>query len=113
ITFKLTKPAVGQVFYNANTTYTIVLNKGQTYSIRANGINGSDHLSGSEITSDKPIAVTQKDDSIQATWDYGADIVGDQLVPTNVVGTEYIVVRGFLGTGLGNPPFDKNEIFIV
>lgn len=114
IKFKLTKPGIsGGINYAAGTTYTIVLNKGETYSVKAAGTQGADHLSGSEITSDKPIAITQKDDSVTAPWNNAIDIIGDQLVPVNVVGTEYYVVRGFLGTGSGNPPFDKNEVFIV
>ncbi|MFT6148543.1 MAG: gliding motility-associated-like protein [Saprospiraceae bacterium] len=52
-------------------------------------------LAGSKITSNKPIAVTHSDDSL---FNNGArDLIGDQIVPVNILGTEYIAVKG-LGT---------------
>jgi gliding motility-associated-like protein len=78
----------------AGIPYKIVLNKGQTYSGKCASQLGPLHLSGTLIVSDKPIAVTIKDDSLfQGT---GYDLAGDQLVPVNVVGTDYIVVKGSL-----------------
>lgn len=49
---------------------------------------------GSIITSDKPIAVTYSDDSVAFTS--CRDLLSDQLIPTNIIGTEYIAERGFL-----------------
>ena len=78
--------------------FTITLNKGQTYSCAWTGNNyqqPSTHPFGSAVTSDKPIAISIKDDS-----DHGVsgcyDLLGDQIVPVNIVGDEYIVVRGQL-----------------
>jgi gliding motility-associated-like protein len=96
-------PTQNIVGHSAGIPFTIVLNKGQTYSAQAIGRNPGDHLSGSLITSDQPIAVTIKDDS--ARQNYALDLIGDQLVPVNVVGTDYIVVRGSLR--------DTNELSLI
>ncbi|MDX2247941.1 MAG: gliding motility-associated C-terminal domain-containing protein [Bacteroidia bacterium] len=85
-------PAQAIVGHAANTTFTIVLNRGETYSARATGTSGYSHLAGSKIVSDKPIAVTSADDSI--VIGFGWDLIGDQLVPESVIGKEYIVVKG-------------------
>ena len=80
----------------ALTSYTIVLNKGQTYSGSVTSTNGSDNPAGTAIVSDKPIAVSIKDDSV---WPQPAgckDLNGDQIVPVNIVGTDYIVQKGGL-----------------
>jgi hypothetical protein len=60
-----------------------------------------DRLSGVKITSNKEIAVTKKDDSITHRcidhWTGGCyDLVGDQLVPVDVLGYEYIAMKGNL-----------------
>ncbi len=75
----------------------INLKKGQTYSIRALDVAAGPHLGGTIITSNKPIAVTYKDDSLLCT---GWDDIGDQIIPSSLCGTEYICMKGnFIGTG--------------
>jgi gliding motility-associated-like protein len=91
ITITPKKDIVG---HNANTPFTIILNKGQTYSAEATSTSATRHLQGSYISSDNPVAVTLKDDLVQVSS--CADLIGDQAVPTNVLGTEYIVTKGFL-----------------
>ncbi|MCA1763163.1 MAG: gliding motility-associated C-terminal domain-containing protein [Flavobacteriales bacterium] len=79
-------------------SFVITLNEGQTYSASVTSTNGSDNPSGSSIISDKPIAVSVKDDSV---WPQPAgckDLIGDQLVPVDIVGNEYIVNKGGLTT---------------
>lgn len=73
-------------------TFTIVLNKGQTYAVIGSSTAASLHLGGSEIKSSKPICVTIYDDSIFV----GAslDLAGDQIVPIFNTGSEFIIVRG-------------------
>lgn len=70
---------------------TIILNRGQTYAIEANSPLGINHLYNTRITSDKPIAVNATDDSV---WTGGAswDLVGDQIVPVNLLGTDYLAL---------------------
>ncbi|MCX6181433.1 MAG: IgGFc-binding protein [Bacteroidetes bacterium] len=85
-------PTQNVVGHAAGVPYTITLNSGQTYSGRAAGFLAAEHLSGTKITSNKAIAVTIKDDSVRQNW--ALDLVGDQLVPVSVLGSDYIVVKG-------------------
>lgn len=95
ITVELSNPADGIV----GSTHTFTLNAGQTYSIRASGLTGATNLGGSHITSDKPIAITVKDDSIErvdaSQNGYVYDLAGDQIIPTALGGLEYIVKEGY------------------
>ena len=71
---------------------TILLNRGQTYSVRAEGALSTQHPVGTHIKSNKRIAVTIKDDSVYQGTSY--DLIGDQLIPVNVLGKEYILSSG-------------------
>ncbi len=70
-------------------TFTVKLNKGQTYSMQAKGFKTNNNLAGTEITSNKPIAVTVSDDSF-----YFLEHTGDQLLPVHLLGTRYAAIRG-------------------
>jgi hypothetical protein len=106
--------------HNANASFTITLNQGETYSARALGYLGSQHLGGSIITSDKDIAVTLNDDSGGNTQMGSCrDLMGDQLIPVRMLGSEYIVIRGFLGTDNDQPdriyitaPYNNTAIYL-
>ena len=88
------KPIVGHA---QNITFTITLDAGETWSGRATSTSAGQHPYGSMVNSDKPIAITISDDSLQGT-PYGgcADLFGDQIVPAEIVGTEYIAIKGNL-----------------
>jgi hypothetical protein len=108
-------PSVPVVGHAAGVPYDIILNTGQTYSMSAISTLAADHPAGSHITSNKPIALTLKDDSVSNGG--CSDIMGDQLIPTDLIGTEYIVMKGFLSAGAGEAIFvlateDNTEIFI-
>lgn len=90
IVFELTNPALDELSKNI----TITLNKGQTYSLRCNSSLGIFRFSGSKITSNKPIAVTIKDDSIYQNGFNSRDLVGDQIIPIDYIGIEYILFKG-------------------
>jgi hypothetical protein len=96
-------PSKNIVGHAANSTFNILLNKGQTYAAIASSELAAQHLQGSHVTSNKPIAITLSDDEL-AGVPYGgcADLGGDQTVPTNIIGMEYIAIKGGL-----NSPFDK------
>lgn len=89
-------------------SYTFKLKKGQTISLQAANQSASKHLGGTIVkaTSGK-IAVQWKDDSLHGQKspstlsDEGGcyDAIGDQLVPVELAGKEYIVMRGHLGEG--------------
>lgn len=96
-------------FYPANVPYKIILNKGQTYCVRANGTTAAAHLGGTKVTSNQPIAITVSDDSMAADPHGGCrDINGDQIVPVDIIGKEYI----FMSTGgaLLNDGMDRGFI---
>ncbi|TAF33306.1 MAG: T9SS C-terminal target domain-containing protein [Cytophagales bacterium] len=83
----------------AGVPFSITLNRGQTYSLSHEQPNGADIAAGTLITSDKPVAVTLAHDSLHSGLDGCYDLAGDQLVPTNIVGKDYLIVRGFLSVG--------------
>jgi len=103
VTITPQKPITG---HPPNVTFNITLDEGQTWSGRATSVNADQHPSGTTVTANKPIAITMSDDSVNGT-PYGgcADIMGDQIVPVNIVGTEYIAIKGNL-----NGP---DKVFIV
>ncbi len=74
--------------------WTITLNKGQAYSVRAKYCSARAHLTGLHITSTKKIAVIINDDSTRQLGPSCRDINGDQLVPTSIIGSEYVVMTG-------------------
>lgn len=80
----------------ANTPITIILNRGQTYSVRNASQLAKNSLSGSYVLSDKPIAVTIKDDSVLDKSGSSYDLIGDQLIPVRMLGTQYITGGAYL-----------------
>ncbi|MCW8898228.1 MAG: PKD domain-containing protein [Flavobacteriales bacterium] len=79
-------------------SYSITLNRGQTYSGAVTGGVGADNPAGTAIVSDQPIAVSIKDDSVNPAPAGCRDLNGDQIVPVDIVGNEYIVTKGGLTT---------------
>ncbi|MES2627787.1 MAG: T9SS type B sorting domain-containing protein [Bacteroidota bacterium] len=90
-------PSTGVVGHARNVPYTILLNKGQTYSIRDSlRTKNTGNMSGTLITSDKKISVTIKDDGVEVPGllqSYN-DVVGDQLMSFENVGRQYIAIKG-------------------
>ena len=105
-----TEPLEG---FEGDSIITIRLNKGETFSLKKPGLLANNNPVGTLVESSKPIAITIKDDSL---INGGCrDLVGDQLIPAEVAGQEYIVVKGFLN----EPEFffvtateDNTEIFM-
>ena len=88
-------------------TFTIQLNKGQTYAVIGTSTAAYLHLGGSEIKANKPICITIYDDSIYV----GAslDLAGDQIVPVINTGSEFIIVRGALNA----PSYNNSDFFFI
>lgn len=82
--------------FMAGDEFSINLNKGQTYFVKVSNNIGNESLSGTTITSNKNIAVTVHEDSLSGSYGGCADLVGDQLIPTELLGQEYIAVKGYL-----------------
>ncbi|MEI6142218.1 MAG: gliding motility-associated C-terminal domain-containing protein [Mariniphaga sp.] len=89
-------PSKDIVGHAAGIPFQITLNEGECYSAQATSQSGVNHLSGSKVTSDKPLAITISDDLVSPSWGSCADLMGDQIVPVNMIGTDYIGVKGFL-----------------
>ncbi|MGF2411356.1 MAG: gliding motility-associated C-terminal domain-containing protein [Ferruginibacter sp.] len=102
-------PAKDIIGHIAGTLFTVMLNKGQTFSSTAVSQFATDHLMGSIVTATKKIAVTIKDD-LMASSAYGtcADLGGDQIIPVTLLGTKYIPIKGYL-----NAPYDKVFVLAV
>lgn len=126
-------PRCNVVGHPANVTYSIMLPAaGSCYNIENSVMDTylpGKNLSGTIIVADKPIAVTVADDSInnvhsspaepgKSSWGgMGCyDLIGDQIVPVDVVGKDYIINRGQLfrenQLGAGHPGM-KESAFIV
>ncbi|MEI7660963.1 MAG: IgGFc-binding protein, partial [Bacteroidota bacterium] len=95
-------PRKSIVGHTGGVQFTVVLNKGQVYSAQATGQLGTDHLMGSVVTSDNPVAITVKDDSDRYTGLDCYDLTGDQIVPENIIGNQYIVVRGSTSSAIND-----------
>ena len=96
-------PSSDIIGHSAGIQFSVLLNRGQTWSGRAVSGDSSAHLGGTFVLSDKPIAVTVSDDEINAppVNPYSEDLAGDQLIPKGVCGTEYIDAA----IGGGYPPW--------
>ena len=91
---------------NAFQSFTITLNEGQTYSASVTDANNpQNNPTGSIVISDKDIAISIKDDSVQPTGAGCRDVQGDQIVPVEIIGNEYIVIRGGLNTTINEWAF--------
>lgn len=88
-------------------TFSIILNKGQTYAVIGNGTLAIAHLGGSEVISNKPICISIFDDSIYVG--ISLDLAGDQIVPILNTGFEFIIVRGALSA----PSYTNTDFFYV
>ncbi|MCC5946782.1 MAG: hypothetical protein JJT94_17755, partial [Bernardetiaceae bacterium] len=86
----------------AGVPFTVILNRGEVYCAATSQPQSGDAApngfpAGSIVTSDKPVAITLYHDSIRSGQGGCHDLAGDQLVPDNIVGIEYIIMRGQLG----------------
>ena len=99
-------PSQNLVGHPAGIPFQITLPEaGSTYSARAASTDADAHPVGTTVTADKPVAVTVHDDSANSSFFGGCyDLMGDQLVPDELLGTEHIVVAGFLS------PHDRLQI---
>ncbi len=108
-------PKYAMIGHPAGVPFTIVLNKGQTYSCRTINVSAAQNPMGSTVVSDKPIAITINDDSIINVTGGCRDLIGDQIFPLDHTGKEFVLVRGFINGGdriFVTAPEDNTEISI-
>ncbi len=96
-------------------SFTITLNRGQNYALRAESQDNALRPAGTLITSSKPIAVTINDDSMFEGLNW--DSAGDQIIPANVVGNEYIAIKASPVTRIIDRIYicaveDNTEVFV-
>jgi gliding motility-associated-like protein len=90
-------PKCNVVGHLANVTYSVLLpSPGSAYTIenasQLTSVSGN-NLSGTIIVANKNIAVTVADDSVAGVTGC-FDLMGDQIVPVDIVGKDYIVIKG-------------------
>ena len=90
VTITPSQPVIHDDGSSSTIPITVVLNRGETYAVKASTTVAAAHLIGTCVRADKPIAVTTSDDSVAAGS--GQDAVGEQLVPVDMAGTDYTVI---------------------
>ncbi len=105
------RPNCDVIGHPADITYSVFLPfAGSSYTcenVVMTTSNPGSSLSGSVVTSNKPVSITVNDDSVITGGGGCFDLMGDQIVPTDVIGNEYIVNKGFLFAG------SDESIFII
>jgi len=113
----------------ANSSYTITLNQGETYSVAPRMLADNnpsdlkaDRLVGCRVRSNQPVAITDRDDSVRKQGAY--DMIGDQIVPLinisgdYLIGHDYIVMKGQVDSDNGGERVyflatqDNTDVFI-
>ena len=80
----------------AGVPYSITLQKGQTYTCEASENTANKRPGGTVVESNKRIAISTKDDSINyLTWGC-ADTAGDQIIPDCNAGNDFAIMKGYL-----------------
>jgi gliding motility-associated-like protein len=95
VTINPTQPIVG---HPAGAGFSITLQRGQSWSGEAAGQTAAEHPAGTRVSADKPIAITIKDDLLDGSVFGGfcRDLIGDQIIPLEKTGTQYVVQKGFI-----------------
>lgn len=88
----LVTPRTAITGHAANTSFSVVLNAGQTYSARDVNTTAATSLAGSIVSSNKPVAVTIFEDGLANAS--CSDAIGEQLTNINQLGTKHIVRKG-------------------
>ncbi|MDD2963997.1 MAG: IgGFc-binding protein [Bacteroidales bacterium] len=91
-------PSKAIVGHAAGVAFQVVLQQGETWSGVATSQQAANHLHGTVISADKPVAVTLTDDLLHGITGC-ADLTGDQVIPETLAGDEYVAVQGFLTNG--------------
>lgn len=91
-------PKLDVLGHPGNETFDIFLMRGETYYVEAIDGDLANKPYGTKIESDKPVAVTLKDDMItqDLSTTSGADVAADQMFAYEYAGAQHIVVRGAL-----------------
>ena len=92
----LITPKTNIIGHAANASYTISLQKGQTYSCQDTARSATTSLAGSIISSNNPIAISIQSSGLSQSGCLSS--VGDQITSSTYIGTDYIVNKGTTST---------------
>jgi gliding motility-associated-like protein len=92
------RPKYSIMGHAAGVPFTITLQKGETYTCSATNNIATERPGGTLVTSNKPICISTKDDSLFYTGQGCSDTAGDQLIPDNIAGQEFIVIKGYFNS---------------
>ncbi len=84
----------------AGVPFDVTLQRGEAVGIAPDkytgvGQNAGNRLAGTRVQSTHPVVVTTSDDSVESNGGC-KDLIGDQLIPVSIIGTEYIAMKGRL-----------------
>lgn len=88
----LITPRFDVVGHVRNTSFSVILNKGETYSAQNTAASKDSSLAGSIISSNKPVAVTVYSGGVSNGGCIST--IGDQLVSSGYTGTDYVINKG-------------------
>jgi len=88
----LITPRFDVVGHVRNTSFAVILNKGETYSAQNTAISKDSSLAGSIISSDKPIAVTVYSGAVSFAGCQST--LGDQITSSAYIGRDYAINKG-------------------
>jgi gliding motility-associated-like protein len=88
----LITPKTDIVGHPANTSFSVSLNEGETYSARNLNLDPNFSLSGSIVSSNLPVAVTVFSGALSNSG--CTSTMGDQITPTDYIGSDYIIYKG-------------------
>ncbi|GAB4205723.1 MAG: hypothetical protein Fur0023_14830 [Bacteroidia bacterium] len=87
----LITPRANIIGHSANTTFSVLLQKGQTYSCQDTSTISPTLLAGSIVSSDKPISVTISSHGLVNSGCLSS--VADQITSTNYISNKYVVEK--------------------
>ncbi len=88
----LITPRTAIIGHAANATFTVLLQRGETFSCQDTARSATTSLAGSIISSNKPLAITIQSSGLNELGCLSS--VTDQITSSDYAGTDYVVVRG-------------------
>lgn len=88
----LITPRTAIIGHAQNTTFSVILNAGQTYSARDLNISGASTLAGSIVSSNKPVSVTVFSGAL--VEGSCSNSMGDQITNADYTGNDFVIHKG-------------------
>lgn len=76
----------------ANTSYTVALNAGETYTVRDTNRTAATSLAGSIVSSNNPVALTLFSGALNTNGSFSCLI--DQITSSSYLGTDFVIRKG-------------------